>query len=229
MAWLETIAKKVQTIDGISTKVTDPKGLSNRAPTLHIMWDPAQLHITGYEVAEDLGRKPPRVAIGDHSGDGKTSVNITPNQMQPGEAEVVAERLFGLVSQKRNVKPKDLKPPSFDLSGQWLLDVEFFSSRSQHQLFIDQKGNWIEGMHKTDFQMLEMVGMIEQDNIKLRSNFRVPGNGITYLFSGKATRESINGSIYMGEYLTAKFTATRNQKKHAQKPILIPGGPPLAT
>jgi hypothetical protein len=33
----------------------------------------------------------------------------------------------------------------------------------------------------------------------------------------------------LGEYRTAKFTATRNAAKPVRKRIQIPGGPPLAT
>lgn len=227
--WLDIIAKRVKKIPGITTEIKNPTGLSNHAPTLHILWDPATLHITGYEVAEELGRNKPRVAIGDQTRDNHTSVNITPNQMQAGEAGIVAERLYGVLSQKRTQKKNKMTPPVENISGRWDMDIDFFYSQSQHILFIEQKDNWIQGFHKTEFEMLEMVGMIEGKDVKLRSNFRVPGNGITYLFSGKINQDSMTGSIYMGEYLTAEFTARRKESKHPRKPILIPGGPPLAT
>jgi D-glucosaminate-6-phosphate ammonia-lyase len=32
--------------------------------------------------------------------------------------------------------------PSANVSGRWDVDIEFFSSRSRHTLFIEQDGNW---------------------------------------------------------------------------------------
>ena len=54
LSWLDTIAKRVSTIDGVKTAVREPTGLSNHSPSLTISWDPAKLHITGEEVAEEL-------------------------------------------------------------------------------------------------------------------------------------------------------------------------------
>ena len=44
-AWLEEIAERVKTVDGIglTTEITQPAGLSNRTPSLRITWDRAAL------------------------------------------------------------------------------------------------------------------------------------------------------------------------------------------
>ena len=84
LSWLDNIAKKVSTIEGVTTSVFEPTELSNSSPVLNIYWDAAQFNITGEEVAEELGRNKPRVAIGAETKDGKTSINITTGQMQPG-------------------------------------------------------------------------------------------------------------------------------------------------
>jgi hypothetical protein len=65
--------------------------------------------------------------------------------------------------------------------------------------------------------------------VKLKSIARRPGDHITYLFSGTLAGEEIKGSIYLGEYRTANFTAKRNKTKSMREPINIPSGPPLAT
>lgn len=229
LTWLDEISKKVIKIKGVTTNVTQPRGLSNRAPVLHVNWNPSDLHITGEEVAEALARNKPRVAIGGRSRDDVTSVTISPNQMQDGEAKTVADRIYGVLSKKRKPKTDEMIKPKVDISGQWDVNVEFFHSASKHTFFIEQDGNWIQGSHKTDFSIQEMVGMVEGDEVKLRSNYRVPGNSISYWFAGKVANDTISGSIYMGEYLTAKFTAKRASYKSKRKRIVIPSGPPLAT
>ena len=71
--------------------------------------------------------------------------------------------------------------------------------------------------------------MVEGDDVKMRSDYRIPGNSLTYLFSGKVENERLTGSIHLGEYLTATFTGIRTPYDDKRKRITIPGGPPLAT
>ena len=229
LSWLNNIAKKVSVIKGITTSITEPTELSNRSPVLNIHWDIDQLNISGEELAEELGRNKPRVAIGGHSKENKTSIHIASGQMQPGHDKVVADRIYGVLSQKRDSKPTAMDAPAANITGRWETDVEFFSSVSRHTLFIEQEGNWIQGSHKGDFTLRDMRGTIEGDTIKLRSVDRHPADSITFLFNGKLSGDTISGSIYMGEYRTAKFVAKRNANKSPQEKIVIPGGPPLAT
>jgi hypothetical protein len=64
---------------------------------------------------------------------------------------------------------------------------------------------------------------------KLKSFDSHPGDSITFIFSGELSGDTINGSIYMGEYRTASFIARRNTSKSPHEKIVVPGGPPLAT
>ena len=64
------------------------------------------------------------------------------------------------------------------------MDIEFFSSRSRHTLFIEQDGNWIQGSHQGDFTARDLVGMIEGNEVTLRSVERRPGSSVTFIFSG---------------------------------------------
>jgi uncharacterized pyridoxal phosphate-dependent enzyme len=229
MGWLDSIAKKVSKIEGVETSVHEPTDLSNRSPVLNILWDADKLHITGEEVAEDFARNKPRIAIGASTKDGRTSLSVTSGQMQPGNEKVVADRIFNKLSEKRSPRSTEMVPPQVKIDGHWNVTVEFFNSTSQHTLYIQQDGNWLQGSHHSDFAEQELMGVVEGNEIKLRSNLRMPGNGITYLFSGTVTGEEIAGSIYLGEYLNAKFTAKRATYRGDRKRIVIPGGPPLAT
>ena len=228
LSWLDTISRKLTSINGVTSEITQPKGLSNRAPVLHIKWDADQFNFTGDDVAEEVARNKPRIAIGSRNNDNMTSIAITPNQMQPGNAEIVAERLHQILTEKK-LKTADLSEPAANLSGHWDLEVEYFTSKSHHSIFLHQDGNWITGKHATDFAIVDIIGMLDGENLKMKSNVRQPGDGISFLFTGKASDKQLSGSILLGEYLTAKFTAQRMEYKHDKKPIFIPGGPPLAT
>ncbi|MEO8766502.1 MAG: aminotransferase class V-fold PLP-dependent enzyme [Ginsengibacter sp.] len=229
LSWLDNIAKKVLTIDGVTTSVFEPTGLSNRSPVLIISWDPLVLNITGDEIAEELGRNKPRVALGSGFKDGKASVNITAGQMQPGNDKVVAARVFEVLSRKRDPKPATLTAPAGNITGRWDADIEFFSSISKHTFFLEQDGNWIQGAHKGEFTVRDMRGTVEGDVVKLRSVDRHPADSITFTFTGALAGDMITGTIYMGEYRTAKFVAKRNTVVSPHEKIIVPGGPPLST
>ena len=229
LSYLDNISKQVSKINGIKTSVEEPTELSNRSPRLKITWDPDALNITGDEVAENFARTKPRIAIGSSNEPGTTSIHITTGQMQPGNDKIVAERIYNLLSQKRNPRSTSMTAPTVTLGGHWDVTVEFFTSKSEHKLFIEQDGNWIQGTHTSDFSEQEVMGMVEGDQVTLRSNLRLPGDGITYMFSGKVSGTTISGSIFLGEYLNAKFTAKKSTYKVERKRIMIPGGPPLAT
>ena len=229
LSWLNVISKKVSTINGLSTKIIEPTNLNNKYPVLHIIWDPQKYPVTGFEIAEEVGRSKPRIALGNRDeADGTTSIQITPGHMQPGEEKIVADRLYEVLSRKRTPKP-EMAVPVTNLSGRWDVEVQYALSTSQHSFVIEQDGNWIQGTHKGDMDTKNMVGTIDGDEVKIRSTIPILGNIIIYLFSGKVKDDTISGYIHMGEYLTAKFTAKRNTSKLPRQRVIIPGGQPLAT
>ena len=238
LSWLDTIAKRVSAVDGIKTAVREPTGLSNHSPSLTISWDPAKLHITGEEVAEELASTKPRIALSSGGGGGRrgspadassTSISITPWQMQPGEEKVVADRLHAVLSQKRAPASSAPAPaPAANLSGRWDVNIEFFSSRSEHTLFLMQEGSRISGSHKGDFAVRDIYGTLEGNKLKLRSQLNSPGDSLGFIFAGSLSGDAISGDLYMGEYLNAKFSAKRNPYPANSSNIRVPTGPPLA-
>lgn len=237
LGYLDTISKRVSSIDGITATVREPQGLSNRSPALVISWDPNRLHVTGEEIAEEVARTKPRIALGASSGLGRgpapvepanvTAIDITAWMMQPGDDKVVAERLHQVLGRKRSPKPAPAAPAG-NLTGRWDVDIEFFSSRSTHVLTLEQKGNAVQGSHKGDFSTRDAYGSIEGDQVKVRSADNVPGDSIIMTFVGALTGDTMSGKVYMGEYLNAKFTAKRHVYPATTRSIVVPGGPPLA-
>ena len=237
LSWLDNISRRVSSIESVKTSVREPTGLGNRSPSLTISWDPAKLYVTGEDVSEELARTKPRIALGGGGGGGgrdgdvdpsMTSISVTAWMMQPGDDKVVADRIHGVLSQKRSPKTITTAAAGSNLSGRWDVEIQFFSSKSQHTLIIQQDGNWIEGSHQGDFTVRDLIGQIEGNQVKLRSSERRPGDNVTFTFAGTVSGETISGPVYMGEYLNATFTA----KRHAPAPrttIRIPTGPPLAT
>ncbi|MFA6945091.1 MAG: aminotransferase class V-fold PLP-dependent enzyme [Pedobacter sp.] len=227
---LDLIAKKALTIQGVKTNVTEPTELSNKHPTLWITWNPAKFHVTGYEVAEEISSTKPRVAIGSRDeSDGNTSVDIVSSHMKEGEDVIVANRIFEILSRKRSPKSDAMIAPTTNLAGKWIVNVRYFNSTVKHTFTLQQEGNWIQGTHKGDFDIRDIGGTIEGNQIRLSSVLKMPGDQITFYFSGTVSGDSLTGDIHMGEYRTAKFIAKRSTDKPVRKKVLVPKGPPLAT
>ncbi|MEZ4584755.1 MAG: hypothetical protein R3A10_24480, partial [Caldilineaceae bacterium] len=222
-------ANRATQIAGIDAVIEEPAGLSNRAPVLVLSWDPSTLHITGEEVAEDFARNAPRIAIGSGDGDGRAALRITPSQMRPGHEEVVAERIYGILSQPRPPRSAQPAPAQVDISGHWDLTITYAAGVSRHRLYLQQDGNWITGAHHSDFSQQPIEGIVEGTEVKLRSEVRSPGDRVLFLFTGHVAADIITGDVFLGEYLTAEFTAARVEYTSARRRISVPGGPPLAT
>lgn len=237
LSYLDTISKKVTQVDGVTATVREPNGLSNRSPVLVISWNPNKLHISGEELAEVVARTKPRIALGaggmgrlrqsEPESNDTTAINITAWMMQPGDDKVVADRLHELLAQKRSPKPPQAAPAG-NLTGRWDVQLEFFSSKSQHTLMLEQVGNRLQGTHKGDFSVRDIFGTIEGDQVRLQSTDRVPGDMIVFTFSGTLSGDTLSGPVHMGEYLNAKFTARRHSYPQNQTKIVVPAGPPLA-
>ncbi len=249
-SWLDNIVKRVSGIESVQTEIRQPGGLSNRTPSLSITWNPGKLNITGQEVATELATTKPRIALsfGRSGGgrpataaaaaaaaagmntDGTTSISISSWMMQPGDDKIVADRIYEVLSRKRNPISQVMDAPQADISGRWDVTVEFYSSNSKQQLFIEkQDGNWLQGSHKGEYSFREMLGTIEGNQVKFVSNASIPGDHINYTFSGTVSGDVMSGNIHMGEYLTAKFTAKKYNYPSTRNKIIAPVGPPLSS
>ncbi|BCS35436.1 hypothetical protein TBR22_A46630 [Luteitalea sp. TBR-22] len=234
LSWLDTISARVSTVTGVKTSVQLPTGLSNRSPALTISWDPSALHITGEDVAELLASTKPRIAVGA-GGRGRqadadaTSISVTAWMMQPGDARIVADRIHAVLTAKREPRSTAMPAPSTSVAGRWDVDIAFSSSTGRHTLSLEQDGNWLRGTHQGEFSTRDVVGTIEGANVTLRSVERTLGSAVTFTFSGTVSGDALAGSIHMGEYLTATFTAKKHAYTQPRTRVVVPKGPPLAT
>ena len=184
LSWLDTISKRVSTIDGVKTSVREPTGLSNKSPSLTITLGSRQAahhrrrsgRGAGEDQAADCARRRRwrRQATPDpgHDVDFGHRLDDAAGRRQ-GRGGTDSRRAVARSAAREST---DDAAPSANVSGRWDVDIEFFSSKSQHTLFIEQDGNWIQGSHQGDFTVRDMVGMIEGNEVKLRSVERRPGD-----------------------------------------------------
>src|SRR5947199_3290455 len=100
-SWLESVGRRVSAIGGVTTTIVQPRGLSNRMPSLRVLWDRKKIGIAGDAVVRALFDTDPRVAIFPARGDNDpalTGVTVNPDMMAPGDDRVVGDRLYAALS-----------------------------------------------------------------------------------------------------------------------------------
>ena len=212
--WLDHINQRVSTIAGVTTAVNQPNGLSNRTPSLRILWDRQKLGITGEAVARLLFEGDPRITLDAARGPGQTAqtgVSVTPYMMAPGDERIVADRLVAVLSKPpAQTEPATPAAPAADLTGQWNVRIQYAAAASNHTLHLTQKGNDLGGFHQGEFTTREIAGTIDGDSVRIRSAYgEQHGDSVNLTFSGKVAGDQMSGPLDMGEYLGATWTATR--------------------
>jgi L-seryl-tRNA(Ser) seleniumtransferase len=213
LAWLDSIARHVSTIDGVTTSIAETSELSNRTPSLSIRWDPKRLGISGAAVAKQLFDNEPRIATpGGRDRDGQTSISITPYMMAAGEEKIVAERIHAILSNPpKQDAPARTAPPAVDVTGQWDVHIEYAANTSNHTLHLKQVDNRIEGTHQGDFVSRDLAGAIDGNSVQMSSSYTERhGDALSFRFTGTAAADGMSGTLDMGEYLMAKWSAKRH-------------------
>jgi uncharacterized pyridoxal phosphate-dependent enzyme len=219
-SWIDHIARRAETVAGVTTSVKQPEGLSNRMPTLEIRWDKAALGVSGDEVARELYEGTPRVALfaaRGKPGAPENGLSIGPYMMAPGDERVVAEAVLQALKRGPRTAAKPMAPPAGDLSGAWEVKVDFAASSSTHALYLRQRGNEIDGMHQGDFLTREARGTIDGDAVRIRSANPETEGGVAldFSFNGTLAGDAFAGELDMGEYLKARFAAKRHVSRRA--------------
>ncbi len=87
---LDTVARQVTKIPGVSTSFFTPD-IANHVPHMQITWD-AKIALTVPQASQILRSGQPSIAIG--GGEGRPGLAMNSFMLQPGEEQIIAERLI---------------------------------------------------------------------------------------------------------------------------------------
>ena len=205
--WLGTIREAVSAIPTVNTSTIQPNGPSNYAPQLRISWDAQKVGITGAELYEALLAGEPRVIL---TPAGQGGVTIMPYMMMPGDDQIAARRLKEVLSHPPKREPKPEPAGGVDVTGQWDVHIEYVRGEAAHVLYLEERGGRIMGQHRGEFLTADARGARHGNHITLRSNHRFEGTSIGYGFDGTVDGNTISGTLDVGEYGKASFTAKRH-------------------
>ena len=138
-AWLDHIAQRVSTVAGVTTSVSQPNGLSNRTPSLRVLWDPQKNGLSSEAVVRALNDGEPRITLvpgarrrwrpgradrrldhAVHDGCRRGEDRRGPSARGPVEAGVGA----------RMTAPTTPAAAAADISGQWNVRIQYAAAAS---------------------------------------------------------------------------------------------------
>jgi L-seryl-tRNA(Ser) seleniumtransferase len=215
--WLDHIGTSVKRIDGVTAKINQPnEGLSNRTPSLQIAWDGAKLGITGQEVSKLLLDTEPRIVLagqsGARGGNMSSSVSVVPYQMSPGDEKTVADRLYAVMSRPPKMDAPDTPEGTpVNIAGQWEVKLDFMYGSANHSLMLEQDGGKLTGTHHGEFASGDLNGTVAANTVRFQSGYATEGQRVSYQFTGKEEGGKMSGTVALGEYGEARWTAQRHQ------------------
>jgi L-seryl-tRNA(Ser) seleniumtransferase len=210
--WLETIRRRLASIPTVRSEITKPAGPSNMAPMLRVYWDAAKVGLTGPQLAEALDTGHPRIHLAGTSqagGRGESSFSINPYMMMPGEDKIVADRIYEVFTHPpAQAAPPDL-PPSVQVSGRWDAVLKFDYGEARHTLYLEQSAERLAGTHYGEFLSGELRGTVSGNRVRFRSSHRYEGTSLGYSFDAVLADGVLSGTVDLGEYGQAQFTAKK--------------------
>jgi len=229
--WLDHIRASVARVPGVTAEIFTPDTAVQPCPRLRIVWEAAQLGITGGELERALFEGDPRIVVpvahGNRREDMHSQITILPVMMSPGDEKPVAERLYALLSRPPKPAPAATAAgPAAHVEGQWTAHLEFVAGSADHTFVFEQQGADIRGTHKGFALSGDLHGYIDGDTIRFRTSQKYEGSFLNYQFTGQVSGDSMQGevtemsTITAGEYGRARWTAQRHRYTEPNGPSL---------
>jgi seryl-tRNA(Sec) selenium transferase len=194
--YLETVREGVADLPSVKTEKEMP-GIANVTPFLNITWDADVLKRTPQNVYAELLDGEPRVLV---SLRGK-GIQVNPYMMEDGDAGIVAQKLHQAMSTPIPEKPEvEAAPPAVDISGDWLVKMQFVCGEGVQSLHVEQDGAQVQGSYRTQFSQGDLSGQVAGDQVTLNGRYRL---------TGAVDGNEMQGTANVGQEWPATWSAKR--------------------
>jgi len=98
-----------------------------------------------------------------------------------------------------------------DVSGEWSITLTFVAGTGHHTAVIEQNGARLSGTYKGERLEGRLSGAVEGNTVRFSGRLRHESTGVSFRYEGTINNGKITGTVDMGEYWTAEFTAERKK------------------
>jgi hypothetical protein len=95
------------------------------------------------------------------------------------------------------------------VGGQWDVEVQFAAGSARQVFALEQKASEVLGTHHASFASRDLAGTLHGDDLLMRSSYTERGVRLNFTFTGKVSGDTMTGTVSMGEYGVADWTARR--------------------
>ncbi len=206
--WEECLAcvrQAAEAIPSVRTEIQQP-GVANVTPTLVIRWEPNVAGCTPEWLHAQLWNSEPRIAV--HLW--PDGIMVNPYMMEHGDAEVLAQRLRELFSGE--LPPTETGPelaPAVDTRGVWRLSIRYVLGEGAYTLHLCQEGASLGGRLHSPYETVDITGRVAGSEIRFAATLGYQSNRTRYAFCGTVTGDAMEGTVSLGEFGSAEWSATR--------------------
>ncbi len=140
-----------------------------------------------------------------------SSLTIMPYMMMPDDHKIAAGSIYALLSKPPKIEtPQKPQGTPASVNGQWNVKIEYSLGSADHVLVFEQRGAILAGTHSSPTLKGDLRGSVQAEEIHFRSSHRYQGTSVNYEFTGTVHGDTLSGTVAMGEYGQARWTATRH-------------------
>jgi hypothetical protein len=95
------------------------------------------------------------------------------------------------------------------VAGLWEAELQFTAASVRHTFYLDPEGNHIRGQYTGRLIKGPLKGHIDGNKVEFASGGRIEGASLQYTYKGTFDGSRMWGTVGLGEYGQANFSATR--------------------
>ena len=98
-----------------------------------------------------------------------------------------------------------------NIAGTWKIHITFISGETMHTAIINQKDNELSGTYKGNYKEGTISGDVKGNDVTFRTRLRHEATNVSFKFVGTVQGNTMKGTVDMGEYWTADWTAEKSK------------------
>jgi len=96
------------------------------------------------------------------------------------------------------------------VAGVWELKLDFMYGSANHKLVFEQDNGRLVGSHEGEFASGDLTGTVAGNRVRFQSSLPTEGQRVSFTFEGTERAGKLAGTVALGEYGEAKWTAERH-------------------